>query len=158
MNKIVKILFIIIVLPLCVGCFARKKTISDQRDSTIVRTVFRLEYIKDTVLLEIPVEKISQTIEDSSHLETDFAVSDARILLGGRLYHSLENKPHKRPVEINRPVEYRDSIVYRDRIVDKTIEVPAQLNKWQRFQITGFWFLVGIVGVVGFIKLKKLLF
>ena len=74
------------------------------------------------------------------------------------MYHSLENKPHKRPVEINRPVEYRDSIVYRDRIVDKTIEVPAQLNKWQRFQITGFWFLIGIVGVSGFIKLKKLLF
>ena len=109
-----------------------------------VETVIRTEYVRDTVEVEIPVERTMQIAEDSSHLETVYAVSDAFLRADGRLYHTLENKAGKRPVEVKKEVVYRDSIVYRDRVVreTETKEVPRELTWWQKTRMKGFWVLL----------------
>lgn len=40
----------------------------------------------------MPVERMMQMAEDSSHPETEYAVSDAFLRSDGTLFHSLENK------------------------------------------------------------------
>ena len=55
-------------------------TSGNVRDSVRVETVIRTEYVRDTVFIEIPVERERQTVHDTtSHLETSFALSDARV-------------------------------------------------------------------------------
>lgn len=132
-------------------------TSNNIKDSVRVETVIRTEYIPDTVFIEIPIERERQTVRDTtSHLETSFALSDARINEDGTLYHSLENKPHKRPTEIQKEVVYRDSIVYRDRTgeVEKVVEVERELTWWQKMKMKGFWLLLV---VFGFVFRKKIL-
>ena len=113
-------------------CPCRKLNVTGTRDSVSVTTAVRTEYVVDTVQIEIPVEKERQTVRDTmSHLETSFAVSDARINKDGSLFHSLENKAQKRPVATQKEIVYRDSIVYRDRAVTQTLEVN-KLRWWQK--------------------------
>lgn len=152
-----KILFIFILFILLVGCCPCKNTGSTQRDSVRVETVIRTEYIKDTIVLEIPVERVMQVAEDSSHLETQYAVSDALLLSDGKLYHTLENKAGKRPVEVETRVEYRDSIVYRDRAVREVVEVERHFTTFQRVELAGFWVLLTVFVGVGALKVKKML-
>lgn len=123
-------------------------TSNNIKDSVRVETVVRYESVLDTVFIEIPIERERQTVRDTtSHLETSFALSDARINEDGTLYHSLENKPQKRPTEIQKEVVYRDSIVYRDRTgeVEKVVEVERELTWWQKAQMKGFWVLLLIL-------------
>ena len=126
-------------------------TSNNIKDSVRVETVVRYESVLDTVFIEIPIERERQTVRDTtSHLETSFALSDARINEDGTLYHSLENKPQKRPAEVKKEVIYRDSVVYRDKVVQKveTVEVPRELTWWQRTQLRGFWVLLAVLAVV----------
>ena len=113
----------------------------------------RTEHIPDTVFIEIPVESERQTVRDTtSHLETSFAVSDARITSDGALFHSLENKTQKKPILTEKEIIYRDSIVYRDKIVEKSVPVKRELTKWQKFQIKGFWIILSLFIIVFFRK------
>lgn len=145
-----RLLILTIVFCLVVGCCPCRKISSVAADSVRIETVVRTEFVKDTVYIDVPFERQSQVVPDSSHLETDFAVSDARILMNGQLYHSLENKAQKRPVEARTRIEYRDSIVYRDRVQRETVEVERALTAWQRLQMTGFWvFFVIFVCIIG---------
>ena len=142
---------------LLTSCKAHRQLItSDSRDSVRVETVIRTEYIRDTIEVEIPVERMMQIAEDSSHLETEYAFSDAFLRSDGRLYHALENKAGKRPVEVKKEVVYRDSIVYRDRVVTKTEvkEVPRELTWWQKTQMKGFW---GLLVVFVFVYRNRIL-
>lgn len=153
------IALLLICLLLLTSCRTHRQLATDRRDSVRVETVVRTEYIRDTIEVEIPVERMMQIAEDSSHLETVLAVSDAFLRADGRLYHTLENKAGKRPVEVKKEVVYKDSIVYRDRAVSKTEikEVPRELTWWQRTRLKGFWFLLAFfIGIVYF-RLKKLL-
>lgn len=145
------ILFLIAVSQaLCACCPCRSLT-STTADSVRIETVIRTEFVKDTVYIDVPREREVQVVVDSSHLETEYARSDARILTDGRLFHSLENKAQKKPVEIRRVVEYRDSIVYRDKVQRETVEVERAFTAWQRLQMTGFWiFVTAILSVIGF--------
>ena len=121
------------------------------KDSVRVETVVRTELVTDTVYVEIPKETVRQTVRDtSSRLETEYALSDARINTDGTLYHSLENKAGKRPIEAKKEVVYKDSIVYRDRTVVKTetVEVERELTWWQKTRMKGFWVLLAVLAVV----------
>lgn len=121
-------------------------------DSVRIETIVRTERIPDTVFVEVPVERERQTVRDTtSHLETSFAVSDARINPDGSLCHSLSNKPQKRPVSIEKEVVYRDSIVFRDRTNTEIVEVERKLTWWQQTQIRGFWLLL-LVSIFSFRK------
>lgn len=139
------ILFIIILAAMTACCPCRHLTTST-RDSVRVETVVRTERIPDTVFVDVPAERERQTVRDTtSHLETSFAISDARINPDGALFHSLENKPQKQPVSTEKEVIYRDSIIYQNRTNTETIEVERKLTWWQQTKMRGFWVLLAVV-------------
>ncbi|MDE6446216.1 MAG: hypothetical protein K2L06_05070 [Alistipes sp.] len=128
------------------GCCPCRHLTIGVHDSVRIETVVQTELMPDTVLVEVPVEVVRQTVRDTtSHLETSFALSEARINPDGSLYHSLENKAQERPVAIEKEVVCRDSIVYRDRETENIIEVPRPPTWWQQMQIRGFWVLLALL-------------
>lgn len=121
---------------------------TERQDSIRVEVREKTVYIRDTVLVEIPAQTAENTTRDtSSHLETDYAESDARIDPDGTLHHSLRNKPQEKPVPVNVPTTQKDSIVYRDRYISETVEVPRDLTAWQKWQMRSFWILLSSVAV-----------
>lgn len=130
-------------------------------DSTRVEVRETTITVVDTTYIAIPEQSIKQTIKDStSHLETDYAISNASILPDGSLFHELMNKPQKVPVEVENQIQRKDSIVYNDRVVIK--EVPAEVEKelswWGKIkQLLGGFAIVAIVIYLAltFIRLKR---
>ena len=144
-----KNLLLILILAAVTACCPCRHLTTSTADSVRVETIVRTEYIPDTVLVEVPVESERQTVRDTtSHLETSFAVSDARINADGSLSHSLANKPQKRPITTEKEVIYRDSIVYRDRVNTEIVEVERKLTWWQQTKMKGFWIALAIIVVV----------
>ena len=151
MKRLQIIVFFINLLAV-VGCCPCKHltTSTGTRDSLHVEIRHRTIWIPDTVRVQLSAERTEQTVrQDSSHLETSAAVSDARINPDGSLSHSLENKTNDREIPTQRPIEYRDSIVYRDREieVEKIVEVERKLTWWQQTQMKGFWIVLAILVV-----------
>lgn len=141
------------ILFLLSSCKAHRNlaTMTQQQDSVDVRIETRIEYIPDTVFIEIPAQTSErETADSTSHLENDYATSDARINPDGTLFHDLKTKPQKKPVEFEKPVERIDSVVYKTRTVTKTkIEkVPRDLTWWQKTQIYGFWVILFILVII----------
>lgn len=121
---------------------------TENRDSVRVEVREKTVYIRDTVYMKIPAQSAENTTRDtSSHLETDYAESDARIDPDGTLHHSLRNKPQKQPVPVEVTHTQKDSIVYRDRYISETVEVPRNLTAWQKWQMRSFWILLSAVAV-----------
>ena len=149
-----RLALIVAILLLCglllTSCGTHRHLTTDRRDSVRVETVVRTEYVRDTIEVVIPVERMTQVAEDSSHLETEYAFSDAFLRSDGRLYHTLENKAGKRLMETEREVVYKDGIVYRDKAVTRTEvrEVPRELTWWQRTRMKGFWLLLAVLALV----------
>ncbi|WP_418714442.1 hypothetical protein [Alistipes putredinis] len=138
-----------IVTVLAVACCPCRHLTTSTQDSVRVETVVRTEYIPDTVFVEVPLEIERQTVRDTmSHLETSYAVSDARITPDGSLFHSLANKSQKRPVPTEKEIIYRDSIVYRDRVNREVVEVERKLTWWQQTQMKGFWIVLVVLVLV----------
>lgn len=131
-------------------------------DSTKVEVRTETVIEKDTVFVELPrvVERVA--VQDTtSHLENEFALSDARIS-GGVLKHSLETKPVKMPAFVDKQIVYRDSIVFRDRVQTQTVEVEKKLTGWQqaKLRVGGFCFfaviLIGLYLIITFLlNLKR---
>lgn len=164
MKKSLVTIITLSALVLLMGCCpCRKLTYSGsgtRLDSTIIEYRERIVIVPDTVYLDIPRQTAERTITDSvSHLENDYALSDARINADGTLFHDLKTKPQKKPVEFQKPVERRDSIVYRERVrtetVTKTVEVPRQLTWFQKTSIYGFWAAIIFLMIVYTIKRIK---
>jgi hypothetical protein len=142
---------------LMVGC-RTTKNISTQvqeykRDSVRIEYRERTVLVPDTVYFEIPRQMAERTIADSvSHLENDYASSDARLNSDGTLTHTLNSKPQLKPVPTERKIEYRDSIIYKDRWRDKkqtvTEYVERKLSWWEQTQIYGFWTAIAIVAII----------
>lgn len=160
--------YLILFTFLLCGCASNRRLIESvhQQDSVMVEVHTKTEYIKDTVYLEIPAQTAERTTSDStSHLENDYAASNARINPDGTLYHDLNTKPQKKPFETETPVERKDSIVYKykDRTVYETIEVEVEreLSWWEKTQMYGFWvafvFLIITYRKVIFSFVKRLL-
>lgn len=144
-----KNLICIISLAVMTACCPCRHLTTSTRDSVRVETVIRTERIPDTVYVDVPVERERQTVRDTtSHLETSYAVSDARIKPDGALFHSLANKPQNRPVPTEKEIIYRDSIIYRDRTETKIVEVERKLSWWQQTKMRGFWVLLAVLALV----------
>lgn len=146
---------IIMAFLLMTSCGAGKRlpVQTERQDSIRVEVREKTVYIRDTVLVEIPVQSAENTTRDtSSHLETDYAESDARIDPDGTLHHSLRNKPQEKPVPVDVPQTQKDSIVYRNRYISETIEVPRDLTAWQKWQMRSFWILLSAAAVYVFRK------
>lgn len=135
---------ILLAVMMATGCCpCRKAAVPTVRDSVRIETQVRTEYVKDTVIIEVPTEEKAQTVRDTtSHLETSFAESDAAITPDGALRHTLRNKPQNKPVEAETKVVYRDSIIYRDRVKIERVEVERDLTWWQQTRLYGFWILL----------------
>lgn len=149
------IIFMLAAVLLIGGCSPGKhltKTQQQQQDSTRVEVRKEIVYVPDTVYLEIPAQTAERTTRDStSHLENDYATSNARINPDGSLYHDLNTKPQEIPKEVQTPVERNDSIVYKYkyRTVYETVEVEVEreLTWWQRTQMYGFWVALIIIAI-----------
>ena len=141
-----KNLLLFLILVTVTACCPPRSFTTSTEDSVRVETIIRTEYIPDTVFVEVPVESERQTVRDTtSHLETSYAVSDARITPDGALSHSLANKPQKKPVPTEKEVIYRDSIVYRDKVNTEIVEVERELTWWQQTKMKGFWVLLAVI-------------
>lgn len=103
----------------------RDSVVTVIRDSTVWR---------DSIIwVEIPRESQSAvTPDDSSHLETTLAVSDAAVR-GGRLSHTLRNKPGRVEARVSLPSRHitSEAASTSTRIVRETVEVERRLTWWQ---------------------------
>lgn len=146
----IQFLITLIIAFLLCSCGAGKQlpVQTEQKDSVRVEVREVTKYIRDTAFIPIPAQSAENTTRDtSSHLETDYAESDARINPDGSLYHSLRNKEQEKPVPVDVPQTQKDSIVYKDRYVYDEVEVPCELTSWQKWQMRSFWILLSAVTV-----------
>ena len=155
------------------GCCTQRRvveqntTVIQQKDSsnTEVRVEKVIEYLTDTVYIKIPAQMAERTTNDStSHLENDYATSDARINQDGTLYHDLKTKPQEIASEFQKPVERNDSVrtEYKTKtkyitLIDKK-EVEKELTWWQHTCIKWFpWCLILLIIAIGYIFRKPIL-
>lgn len=152
------LLLIIILAAAMSSCCSSRHLATSSKDSVRVEIRTRTEYVRDTVIREIPsISEAITTRDTTSHLENFYAQSDARINSDGTLFHSLATKPQKEPIPIDRPIVYRDSIVYRDKVVKDVVQVKRELSWWEKTQMKGFWVLVVFVVFVYRKKIMSLI-
>ena len=130
------IIYALLTFAICTtSCSTARHAAPAQSDSTRVEVHTVTKIVHDTAYIEMPVfVERNITKDTSSTLENPYAKSEATVT-NGYLKHSLETKPTKHPVEVEKEIVYRDSIVFRDRTVTQTVEIPAQLSKWQSFKM-----------------------
>lgn len=154
------------------GCCTQRRavesstTITEKDTSKVdVRVEKVIEYQIDTVFVEVPAQMAERTTQDSiSHLENDYATSDARINSDGTLFHNLNTKPQKKPIEYQKPIERNDSIrtEYKTKtkyitLIDKK-EVEKELTWWQHTCIKWFpWCLILLIIAIGYVFRKPIL-
>lgn len=155
------------------GCCTQRRaveqntTVIKQKDSanTEIKVEKVIEYLTDTVYIKIPAQMAERTTQDStSHLENDYATSDARINQDGTLYHDLKTKPQEIASEFQKPVERNDSIrtEYKTKteyitLIDKK-EVEKELTWWQHTCIKWFpWCLILLIITIGYILRNPIL-
>jgi len=128
----------------------------DYRDTTIIK-----ETVRDSLIqVPIPLEK-NQTIvniDDTSHLETSIAVSNAYVTKDGQLHHDLANR-HDQTLPAIVPIHFHMTNTVKTtetaQIVEKTVEVPKPLSWWQSLKIAAFPWLLGLAGALGLWTLRK---
>lgn len=144
-------LFIAIVLFLFSSCRpGQQLVVVEARDSVRVEERVREVRVVDTVLVQVPPQREVVTVRDSSsHLENDYALSDARILADGSLYHTLETKPRTDTLAREVGVQVRDSIVYREKVVPQPVPIEKPIGWFTQLRLwLGNVMLVLIAGAV----------
>lgn len=145
-RKAIIILAICAVSLLLTACGASRRVSMQESQETRIETKYERIFVHDTAFIEIPLQTAEKTVRDSiSHLENEYAVSDARINTDGSLFHSLQTKQQKKSVPIERTVERKDSIVYVDNRVEVPVYIEKELTKWQSFKIDYFGWLVAVL-------------
>lgn len=140
---------------------ARHSASTETRDS--LRIEVRTERVerRDTVYIEIPrqVEKIVSR-DTASHLENDYAASDASIDASGFLHHSLSTRPRRMAASVTTTHERRDSIIYRDREVqvEKPYPVERRLTSWQQARLRSWWLLAAVIAGYALWKCRRFIF
>lgn len=148
-------LFGVLLCALLGSCKSQKNIIheKEQKDNMMVDVRYQTIIVPDTVFVDIPPQIAERTTYDStSHLENDYATSDARINPDGTLFHQLSTKPQKKPIEVDKKIEQRDSIVYMKKSNTETghqiVEVERQLSWWEKTRIYGFYLLAAMLVVI----------
>ena len=107
-----------LVMFLVMGCGICKRVqyvpVETSKDSIVIEKVVERT---DTVEIEVPGERVYVIKQDSSHLETAVATSDAKIDSTGMLHHNL----------VNKDVNLKKEIVYKDKIIEKRVEVEKEV-------------------------------
>lgn len=133
---IIPVLFFVLV-GMCTGCSVIKEVPLE----TIEKIEYRdsLVYIRDTVTVEIPTEKVVQVLPklDTSILNTSLAESVAYVDTAKMsIYHTLEQKG---AVQIQYDTVVK--IEYVDRFIEKEVPVEVEVIKYKRDAL--FWVLLG---------------
>lgn len=158
------VLVIIIGLTaLLTACSSSKKATQTQLPIVPIENntdtkVVHIETI-DTVFIEIPAQSAERTTPDKfSHLETDYAESDARINADGTLTHSLKNKAEApKPV----PVKNTTDTIYQDRYIEKPVEVqvPTEVERnltwWEQARLKTWWWLTAALVLALAVNFRK---
>ena len=135
----------------------RQVVVVEARDSVRVEERVREIKVTDTLFVEVPAQSAERTTTDStSHLGNDYAVSDARLMIDGSLYHSLETKPRTDTLTQELSVQAKDSIIYREKVIPQVVTVEKELSDWQKIQIRGFWIFLILTSVYIIIRKKVL--
>lgn len=124
-------------------CFVGCSTPRVIANTEHVKVIEHTEMVPVTV--ELPVPEIKERIvtrDTSSHLENDYAISDAIVHRDGSLEHTLATRPRRVPQSVTVPVSHLDSIVYVNTETEKIIEVEKPLSWWQRVRLDSFFILV----------------
>ena len=150
-------LCVCVVLLLPVSCrTGQRLVVVEARDS--VRVVERVREVRvvDTVLVQVPPQREVVTVRDSSsHLENDYALSDARILADGSLFHSLETKPRTDTLTREVDVHVRDSIVYREKVVPQPVPIEKPMGWFTQMRLwLGNLMLALIAGAVAWAAVR----
>lgn len=163
-NNIDGIITFIVVLVLLVwllmGCCPCKHLATSTQDSLRVEVVERIVEVRDTAYIDMPSIRDSvTTMARESHLENEYAFSDAAILANGSLSHTLQVRPRTVQIQFKKPIIHRDSIVYRNSYRTVTVEVERALTWWQQTQIRGFWVMLIFIAVLAAIwRVKRRFF
>lgn len=119
------------------------------RDSVVVVRRDSLVFRDSLVLVELPHERETvETMDDSSHLETSIAESDAYVR-NGKLSHSIRNKDRHFGVSISIPTHYVTDKAHstRSEVIRSVAEVEKRLTRWQQFFMgfgrAAFFLLIG---------------
>ena len=163
-----QLLLILIPLLALISCQTTKQNIptapvilTEHDEKTVEREVIT-EIDTVTVFVEIPAQSAYRETPDStSHLETDYATSDAWVNPDGTLGHTLENKPQSKPVDVPVP----KTTVNNNETEAKVKEVPVPFPKpypvekdlswWESFKIEAFWWLIGAIAALLAINFRK---
>ena len=82
--------------------------------------------------MDVPlIKEVNVTRDTSSHLENEYAMSDASIS-NGTLRHSLETRPHKIAAPVT--ITVHDTLTVEKK-AETIIKEVNTLTKWQGFQI-----------------------
>lgn len=141
--------FITLILASCtlISCASLRNADIIQSDSTRVEILETVVYRDSIIYVSIPAESDKAVLppDDSSHLETSVAKSDAYVR-NGKLTHTLQNKHEAiTPVEIKIPEArvQKAEVLYRDRVVEKLIE--KTLTPWESFFISSGKIAIGLL-------------
>ena len=141
---------------LFVGCSPRITPPAEIRDS--VRVEIRERVVHDTAYVDVPlIKEVNVTRDTSSHLENEYAMSDASIS-NGTLRHSLETRPHKIAAPVTITVHDTLTVEKKAETIIKEVNV---LTKWQGFQIIlgrilgGLFLLIILMLVVRAFLIRK---
>lgn len=157
-------LLLILLTILITGCKTHKAAQQPPLPVVPIETntdtkIIHIETI-DTVFIEVPAQSAERTTPGKeSHLETDYAESDARINEDGTLTHTLKNKPTKCPA----PVKNTADTVYVEKAIEKPlpVEVPVSVEKdlswWEKTRLdTWWWMATALVLCTGWICRKPI--
>lgn len=150
-NKTVSLMTFAVALLLFSSCrTGRQVVVVEARDSVRVEERVREIKVTDTLFVEVPMQKESTTVRDSmSHLENDYAISDARINPDGSLSHSLETKPRIDTLTQELYVQVRDTTIYREKVIPKVVTVEKPMGWFTQLRLwLGNVMLVLIAGAV----------
>lgn len=137
------------------SCAATRVVGTSSETHEQVRVIEHTELVP--VRVEVPIPEIRESVvvrDSSSHLENEYAVSDASVDRNGFLHHSLATKPQTITGRSEVPVQHKDSIVTLTIEVEKIVEVPVEkkLTRWQslKMRLGGFSFGLLLVLLIAF--------
>lgn len=136
--NIIQFIFALILLVMVLFSFIGCGTIKEVPIQTIEKVVVKdsIVYIKDSILIEVPVEKIVQMVpqDTTSKIATSLAFSEAKIEKG-ILTHSLEQKGQ---------IQAKIDTCYITQIKEKIVvkEVPVEVIKEVKYTPQWAWYSV----------------
>lgn len=151
------VLVVSIVLLVFSSCrTGRQVVVVEGKDSIRIEERLRYVPVVDTFFMEVPAQSAERTTVDStSHLENDYAVSEARIMADGSLFHFLETKPRTDTLAREVGVQVRDSIVYREKVVPQPVPIEKPMGWFTQMRLwLGNLMLALIAGAVAWAAVR----